>query len=394
MSQSHDERDRRWAALDKTMAEHDLDALVFAANDYRGHKGSLRYVADYNLCHKYGNAVLLRGREPSLVLSGSLVSARKPASGWVSDYRFPQTTAAGLVEALKESDRLEKVGIIGMGQVLKVNEYLALTEAFPGCAFVDFTKEFEKVRAVKSPYELAGAEESAYILDQCFHRLLEIARVGITEREIAAEMHRVGHLHGGEDPIFLSMHTDAQNEHSQSTFDSPRDRVLGTHDVHTFSFEMIGPRGYWTELARMVTFAVPDDVTTRMARSVADGIGDGAGAMVPGATPGDIQRTVLAGVERHGASTSYWSGHSLGLDVIEDPMIGLDVVEDPEQSGDNVIEEGMVVTLHPMVQDDGGRGSGYMSDTFIVESSGSRKLSEHPTGLHRIARGEVSIHDH
>ncbi|TQK71878.1 Xaa-Pro peptidase family protein [Nocardioides sp. SLBN-35] len=394
MSQSIDERDRRWAALDKAMVEHDLDALVFAANDYRGHKGSLRYVADYNLCHKYGNAVLLRDREPVLVLSGSLVSARKPVSGWVRDYRFPATTGAGLVEALKESSRVEKVGIIGMGQVLKVNEYLALTEAFPGCAFVDFTKEFERIRAVKSGYELAGAEESAHILDQCFHRLLEIVHPGITEREIGAEMHRVGHLLGGEDPIFLSMHTDEQNEHSRSTFDSPRDRVLGTHDVHTFSFEMIGPRGYWTELARMVTFAQPDEVTARMARAVTDGIGNGARAMAPGAIPSDIQRTVLTGVEQHGATTSYWSGHSLGLDVIEDPMIGLDVVEDPEQSPDNTIEAGMVLTLHPMVQDIEGRHSGYMSDTFIVESGGSRKLSEHPTGLHRVSRGGVTIHDH
>ncbi|MFJ9392987.1 M24 family metallopeptidase [Nocardioides sp. NPDC101246] len=393
MSQSTDERDRRWAALGQVMADHDLDALVFAANDYRGHKGALRYVSDYNLCHKYGNAVMIRDREPVLVLSGSLVSARKPPSGWVSDYRFPQTTAGGLVDVLKEADRLTKVGVVGLGQVLKVNEYLALTEAFPQCEFVDFTKEFESVRAVKSRYELEGAEESAFILDQCFDRLLEVVRPGITEREIAAEMHRVGHLLGGEDPIFLSMHTDETNEHSQSTFDSPRDRVLAPHDVHTFSFEMIGPRGYWTEFSRMVTFASPDEVSSRMAAAVRAGIDGGAAAMSAGSLPGDIQRKVLDGVESHGASTSYWSGHSLGLDVIEDPMIGLDVVEDPNQSAASTIEESMVITLHPMVQDQEGRGSGYMSDTFIVEAGGSRKLSAHPTGLHLVSRGGVSIHE-
>ena len=189
MTHSTDERDRRWALLDKAMAEHDLDALVFAANDYRGHKGSLRYVADYNLCHKYGNAVMLRDQDPVLVLSGSLVSARKPTSNWVSTYEFPPTTAAGLVDKLAGSPRLGRVGIVGLGQVMKVSEYLALTEAYPQCSFIDFTQDFERIRAVKSAYELVGVEESAHILDQCFTRLLEIARPGISEREIAAEMH-------------------------------------------------------------------------------------------------------------------------------------------------------------------------------------------------------------
>lgn len=393
MSQSIDERDRRWSLLAEAMSEHDLDAIVFAANDYRGHKGSLRYVADYNLCHKHGNAVMLRDREPVLVLAGSLVSARKPTSGWVSDYRFPQTTGAGLVEALKESSRLERVGVIGLGSVLKVNDHLAMTEAFPQCEFLDFTKQFERIRAVKSPWEIVGAEESAHILDQCFSRLLEIARPGITEREVVAEMHRSGHLVGGEDPIFLSMHTDETNPHSISTFDSPRDRALEPHDVMTISFEMIGPRGYWTELARMVTFAPPQEATLRMARAVADGIGGGAAAMIPGALPGEIQRAVLDGVERHGATSSYWSGHSLGLDVIEDPMIGLDVVEDPNQSQASAIEAGMIITLHPMVQDTAAVASGYMSDTFVVEDAGSRRLSEHPTALHRVSLGGVIVHD-
>jgi Xaa-Pro aminopeptidase len=154
---------------------------------------------------------------------------------------------------------------------------------------------------------------------------------------------------------------------------------------------MIGPRGYWTELSRMVTFARPDELTTSMAASVTDGITEGAAVMAAGVSPGDVQRAVLDGVERHGASTSYWSGHSLGLDVIEDPMIGLDVVEDAKQRQDKAIESNMVITLHPMVQDTEGIASGYMSDTFIVTAEGSRKLSEHPTGLYRIARGEVHV---
>ncbi|MBM7280060.1 aminopeptidase P family protein [Gordonia rubripertincta] len=394
MSQSLSERDRRWALLNKAMADHGLDALIFAANDYRGHKGSIRYVADYNLCHKSGNAVMFRDSEPFLVLSGSLVGARKPDSDWVSDYRFPGTTAEGLVDALRRRPKFHRVGIVGLNQVMKVGEYLALTEAYPHVVFIDFSHEFERIRAVKSAYEIAGAEESAYILDQCFSRLLEIVRPGITEREVAAEMYKVGCQVGGEDPLFLSMHTDFENIHSHSTFDTPRDRVLKAHDVHTFSFEIIGPRGYWTELSRMVTFARPDELIARMGRAVAKGISAGAEVLRGGAKPGDIQRRVLAGVESEGAKSSYWSGHSLGLDVIEDPMIGLDVVEDGEQSLQEPLADSMVITLHPMVSDATEIASGYMSDTFVVDEHGSRKLSEHPTGLYRISNGAIEVDEY
>jgi Xaa-Pro aminopeptidase len=394
MSQSLAERDRRWTLLNKAMAEHGLDALVFAANDYRGHKGSLRYVADYNLCHRSGNAVMFRDDEPVLVLAGNLVGARKPQSGWVSDYRFPGTIAQGLVDAFSRRRRFHRVGIIGLEHVMKVGEYQALVQGYPHAEFVDFSSEFELIRAVKSEWELAGAEESAYILDQCFARLLEIARPGITEREIAAEMYRVGYQLGGEDPLFLSMHTDLQNMHSHSTFDTPRDRVLAPHDVHTFSFEIVGPRGYWTELSRMVTFARPDELTERMARAVTRGITSGARVMRPGVLPSEIQRHVLTGVESEGAVSSYWSGHSLGLDVLEQPMIGLDVVEDADQSHDNTVSAGMVLTVHPMVEDKAARSSGYMADTLIVGADGSRRLSEHPTGLYRISRGEVSCDEY
>ncbi|MEH1017174.1 M24 family metallopeptidase [Micromonospora sp. CPCC 206060] len=394
MSLSLNERDRRWNALNKAMAEHGIDALVFAANDYRGHKGSLRYVADYNLAHRSGNAVMYHGEEPFLVLPGNLSAARRPTSGWVSDYRFTPTIAQGLVDAFARRPDVDRVGVIGLEHVMKVGEYLALTRSCPDVEFVDFSREFERIRAVKSDEEIAGAEESAYILDQCLARLLEIARPGAVEREIAAEMYKIGHQLGGEDALFLTMYTEGCGPDTAATFGAPRDRVLGTHNVHTFSFEITGPAGYWTELSRMVTFARADAEVERMARAAARGIARGAGGMRPGATPASVQQQVLDAVEAEGATSSYWSGHSLGLDVLEHPMIGLDVVEDGGQSHDGTLEAGFVVTLHPMVKDENAGVSGYMADTFVIDESGSRKLSEYPTGLYRISRGEVFINEY
>lgn len=387
-----DERDRRWQELNDAMTRDDIDALIFAANDYRGHKGSLRWVADYNLPHKSGTAVMFRGEEPILVLEGSLRASRKPTTRWVSDFRFPGVLADGLAEVIAERP-VSRVGVVGLGQVLKVDQYLALTKCHPNVEFTDYSAEFDAIRAVKSPLEQQGAEESAHILDQCFSRLLEITRPGMTERDVAAEMYRVGLDLGGEDPLFLTMYTDHFDDEANATFGIPGDRILHPHSLFTFSFEIIGPLGYWTELSRMVTFAPPKKDDKRMARAVARGIQAGADGLKVGATPADVQRGIDKALEDERVTQSYWSGHSLGLDVLENPWIGLDAVEDGEQNIELPIKSGYVMTLHPQVQDKAAQTSGYMSDTFIVSEEGARKLSAHPTGLYQLSNGEVTIHE-
>lgn len=389
---SHAERDRRWELIDVLCREQGFDALIVAGNDYRGHKGGVRWISDYNMHHRSGHAVKIPGQPASVIISGNLAGARARQADWVDDYHFPGSIGEGLVEVLRQVPKLARIGVTGLGQILKVDEYLALHEAFPGVELVDATHLFDQVRQIRSAEEIAGLEESAYILDQCFSRLLEIARPGISEREIGADMYRVGHLLGGEDPLFLTMYHDTLRDGQQySSFAPPRDRVLGTHDVHTFSFEITGPMGYWTELSRMVTFAPPSAAQERIAAAVVAGIGAAETGLVPGAAPADVQRGIIAAIESHGATSTYWSGHSIGSDVLEYPWIGLDVVEDDTNSGEEVIAAGNTIAIHPMLIDEHNGVSGYMSDTFVVEADRARKLSEHPTAFHRISKGEVHV---
>lgn len=76
MSGSFRERDRRWNLLHTAMAEEGYDVLVIAGSDYRGHKGTLRYVADYNLAHRYGYSVIFAGHEPMMVLPQNLADRK------------------------------------------------------------------------------------------------------------------------------------------------------------------------------------------------------------------------------------------------------------------------------------------------------------------------------
>jgi Xaa-Pro aminopeptidase len=169
------------------------------------------------------------------------------------------------------------------------------------------------------------------------------------------------------------------------TFGVPRERELRPTDLLCFSYELVGPSGYWVEFSRMITFAEPSEPVARMGRAVAGGINAAAAALRPGAALADAQRALLAAIEAEGTKTSYWSGHGMGLDVLEEPWVGLDVVQDGSNA--NVITraaDGMVLAIHPTPWDELHQTMGYMSDSFVISDGRCRPLSEHATQLYRV----------
>src|SRR5213078_46916 len=150
-------------------------------------------------------------------------------------------------------------GVVGLAEVMKVADYLALRAAFPEAELVDAQQAFERVRARKSPEEQEG--------------LRELVRPGVTERELGAAMYERCYALGGEDPLYLSMYPESPGDGTVAgKFAPPGDRVLRPGDVHIFSFELIGPRGYWVELARMIVLGEPDELQVRMNAAVTAGL--------------------------------------------------------------------------------------------------------------------------
>ena len=86
------ERARRAEALRGIVRELELDVLLLAGADYRGHKGTLRWVADYNLAHRYGYAVVPPDDEPELLLPLNLAAGRD--GGWNAKVRYARDLLA------------------------------------------------------------------------------------------------------------------------------------------------------------------------------------------------------------------------------------------------------------------------------------------------------------
>lgn len=375
--------ERRVRAVHHLLEEEELDVLVLAASDYRGHKGALRWLADYNLSHRYGYAVVNPAQKPEIILPENLAMGRRGSVDVRT--RYVRRVGDGIVAAVAAGGEPRRIGVVGLRDVMKVEDYLALSGAFPQAEIIDATTAFERKRAVKEPEELEGVREATVIAEECFARLLEVVRPGITERAVGAEMYARAALLGGEDFLFLTMYgIEGPDGRCSGSFGVPGDRTLERGDLFVFSFELVGRLGYWMEFARMVVLDEPTELHERLAAAVRSGMNAAAAAMVPGARADEVQRQLLAAVESEGARTTYWSGHGLGLDVIEEPWIGLDVVEDRDRPSDWELAANMVLSLHPYVTDPGERAIGYMANSYIVGEEGAEPVSTAPLDLYQV----------
>jgi Xaa-Pro aminopeptidase len=378
---THTERDRRWAALSAAMGKDDLDALVVVANDYNGHRGGLRYVADYHLAAFYSYVVLPRGGEATVVLPMACVGCTR--SSWIGDYRFTQNMIGTLVDVLEALPSRDHIGIVGMSQIMRVEDYLHLVDRLPGTQFTDASALFEKVRAQKSPEEVAGIEEAAYIADECLALMIEIARPGVTTRELTAEAFKKNAALGGKDPIFLTMDATVVDGESMVRWSQASDTVVSPSDLFTFSFEMIGPSGYWVELARMMTFAPVTEDKAQIHAAVSATMQTAYAGLRPGVPPEEVQRDMIATSEAHETRVAYWLGHGIGQDVIEAPWLGREVIqaEDATRSTDLVVTENMAFAVHPWLLSARPGLAGYMADTVVAAPEGARILSRYPLDL-------------
>ena len=372
------ERDRRWQRLDEACREAGYDALVFVANDHRGHKGSLRYVADYNLYHRFGYAGFRPGEAPVLHLPAILADVAR--SAWVEDHRFGHQPVASVAAWLAERPNTSRVGIVGRDEIMRVGDNAFLEKACPNIRFENATPLLDRVRLTKSVEERGGLEEAAAIADRCFAQLLDIVRPGASAREIGGTMLSANAAAGGEDPLFLTMSVENEATGPAFRLSPPRDVRVEADRPFTFSFEMIGPSGYWVEMCRTIVVGRPDPVTQAIGDAWIAAMTAGEAQMRVGGSTDEIHAAAAAALDPERYEMSGWSGHSMGLDVIEWPVIA-----DAAHAPGAALVDGTGLAFHPLILARDGTAMCYMADTFWLDACGPHALSRWPRQIYTVA---------
>jgi Xaa-Pro aminopeptidase len=355
-----DRRAERQAALRVALDDEGLDALLVT------HLPNIRYLTGFS-----GSAALLLVRADGTVL--------------ITDFRYavqaPQEAGdAARVEIDQKSvwDRLGKVlaaapvGTIGIeAQALTVRDaerVAGLTRA----RLVPATDLVERLRAVKSPEEIAAVRAAATLAQEALAELLPTVRVGQTELEIGASLEAALRRRGSEwhpFPTIVASGPRAALPHART---SARAIETGEWLLLDFGAQV---DGYCADLTRTMVVGGRADERQRtvyqLVQSAQRRALEHLRAGMTGREGDALARDVIA-ARGFGDAFGHSLGHGLGLEVHEAPRLA--------PTAETPLPLHAVVTVEPGIYLPGWGGV-RLEDDVHLGPDGAEVLSDGRTDL-------------
>jgi len=361
MSLTVQEMDRRHREIRKMMEERDLSILVAASNAmWTGH---VRYFSNYPPHFGYSYVIFPREGNPTLFVF-SKIQEQVAKGRWISDSRQSSNYPESIVKRIKEFDyRDKRIGLVGV-ENMSFTVYEYMKKELASATFVNAGKEIFDLRMVKSPEEQAIARDCARIADGLYARIKEVARVGMSEFDIYAEMDYFMRKQGVETAFNLI----GTGKYPVAPFLAPSQRVIA--EGESILVELT-PRyeGYYTQLTVVTPLAEPTPKMKEFLDVAVAAQKKGVALLRPGKRACDVANAMKEHVEKANFIYPYRGGHSMGHDLDEPPAI---VPEDQ-----TVLKAGMTIVVHPCVMDDGGDGV-FLGDSYLVTETGAEPLNRTP----------------
>ncbi len=280
----------------------------------------------------------------------------------------------GTVEALKRlSMGSGEIGLVG-SDVLPVKTYRALEKRLPGVAWPDAQDVLARLRAIKSPGEIALLRRASELGSRAIEAMMEAAVPGATYGDVVAAGMAVlapagaalynsfmASGRGGENPVAV--------RRNFPTWGS--EEVL--EDGQWFRIGLSGVvDGYYFDLSRSKAIGPPTSRATNrqieLFEAAVEIIEAGIAAVRPGATAAEVAAAGLGkqqalGYPNDGVFSGLGHGIGLGWDV---PWLA--------PGDDTVLEPGMVLCLERTIRKDGYLGD--FEETVVVTEDGCEKITD------------------
>lgn len=360
---------RRIAAAHALMRQRDVAILVAVVSGIPGRTGWIRYFAGAEVPAPRAYVLLEREGNECLILLWSRRQAERAqeavALGRVhSTFEDGRPPLAEVIERIRAvAGGTGRVGILSLRDNLTWAESEMLRAACPGITFVDMTDDVDRLRQIKSPFEIAAMRDMGVLLAEGLDLFAERARPGRSKLEVAAEVEALFRSRGcaggrvkyslGERPYTVPPHAGER---------------FSADDVIVFQFVYLSPLGYWYELSRLFSFRPLPAASVRRLRAMEAAIAETARAAVPGSTFGAIGVLADEVFRAHGLPV-------IGKHTEDFHTIGTDI-----RDGYNItpqewrIEQDMVLALHPATLLDGDLGL-FLCDNFHIGPAGAIPLS-------------------
>jgi Xaa-Pro dipeptidase len=280
-------------------------------------------------------------------------------------------------EAMKVlADSLRKRGLadarIGIElDYLPAGDFAELRELLPGAEFKGAQNLLARLRQIKTPGEIEVLRRLSRIADKAITDAYHCVRAGSSEMELAAALTRGVYEQGAE---YFKLMIVATGERSVFPNVGPTMRILKPGDVCRVEiFPMIG--GYHAGVCRTAAVSAPPPEAERIWTNLTACKHLLLDAIKPGASSRAIYELYLGKVSELGLPPISFIGHGIGLHLHEDPYLG--------PTEDQLLEDGMVLGIEPLVYET-GFGFGMQNKDMVRVTSGGCELLSDYTNTERL----------
>jgi len=351
---------KRWQRVWDALRDEGLDGLYVAGKGHILGYGPFHYLSGYMQVLRYAGALILPDREPSILVTTEAERVLITQRTGLEDVRCiprPATAALEIMQAAHKGGY--RLGVHDAENYLTVGDYLVLQNVSGDESVVDATAMFQALKTRKFPEEIAAMDRTYRIADDGFQTFIEHLRPGATGWELSAEIERTVRSRGvPDDLIFIG-----RGEHFLHW---PDEQPLQTGDLVTCFVEVIGPEGYWVERGGMFSLGPPASAVQDLADCCLEGFNAGVNKLTAGTSAAEICSAIEIVARTGGYSSGIWHGHGVGVDHDTPFLAGGD---------ETVLEEDMVVALHPNFSDTDSGLSASLADCFHITAGKPRHLS-------------------
>lgn len=350
-----DEYEVRLSRLREQMAEQHVDGVLLTQEENLRYFCGFRTVSwESKLTPVASLVVALDGRialvcPQRLCETAALTSCINKAD--IHGFVAPFTYADAICDAVKKLNLQGKVLGFEAGMIARVNmdyrDYLSMRSQLSDTEFSYFARYIWKVRSIKSAREIELYRKLSDISGKCYKKAFEsVVLDKTTEKEVyhifAEEAFKLGA--DSMPPLIVQF---GKGRYIQANC-QPSDKVI-TSKEHEFLFLDTGPamKGYISDTIRM---AVVGGMSKRQMelRQMADEALQFCLDMIHDGVPCyEVSAKMDAMVEAKGFGpwnqTKGWTGHGLGLDVHEPPVLSCDC--------DVTIRKNMILSVEPLMMD-------------------------------------------
>ncbi len=254
-------------------------------------------------------------------------------------------------------------------RALRLLEFQYVKESAPNAEFPDASVVLAGLRLRKEAAEVEAMRKAVKIAQSALEATLPLIKIGMTEKELSAEL-VVQLLRHGSDAEMPFSPIVSGGPNSANPHASPSERKLQAGDLLVVDWGA-AYEGYISDLTRTFAVGEVDAEYQKIHKIVQEANAAGRAAAQPGAPCANVDKAAREVIEKagYGKYFTHRTGHGIGMEGHEDPYM----------RGDNMqlLEPGMAFTVEPGIYLPGRNGV-RIEDNVVITETGADVLSNMP----------------